>query len=617
MDNPSWLCYRGLGKTYFQQNHPEEAVAKVQLALDRAQETGATPDPKAKDIVSLHLLLGQYAEEAGDVQAATEHFSIACNYESDDADQAKTAKLGLLKARLKFADVEPTRTWLRESPILDGPSMVSILSTIALDDDPGAILSKLFTVAESDQILWERIVRALELATAESTAGHFGVPKKPMKECFAEVEARGVLLYYRGVAAYTKASDGMEYVGKALQLWTECRKLLSDVGGSNASLARRCATTDLAKHHFQDMLKKKHENLDVTALSALLDSDSGFEGSDALGFLGVLYAIRGDMDESKKVLRPQFEYAIQILEDDTPDNDCWGFSCLQETLAQHGDLKNSAIALSFLCQPDLVTEALYFPADGSFLKEYVAQSGMDSQQLLSELLALGRAIIETVQKQVPDSSQQVRRIETARSCFKSLQDAFKKPCSGKSESADSDRVTAEAHNLVEQRLDSLAQNHTTQIDVDHFPMQKTCDGRTSDGRHCRRLCSFGDTFYVCIYCTNKVLCEDCLKRLRDSRFSGEFAACSPMHKWLKVPRYGEKSIVSIAMANADALVHVPIVETAVEDEQIFEVRYADHEMGEVTTLGGWKENLIAEWNVDSKSLGFDVQKGGKEDKIHV
>lgn len=597
LDNPSWLCYRGLGKTYFQQNQPKEAIAQVQMALDRAKEKGATPEPKTKDIVNLHLLLGQYAEEAEDLQRATENFSIACERGSEDADQARVAKLGLLKARLKSADVESTREWLRETPILDGTSMVSILRTIALDDDPGAILSKLFTVAKSDSILWNRIVCALETATAGSAASLDGRPKKPTEEHFAEVEARGVLLYYRGVAAYTMAPVNREYVGEALRLWTECRHLLSDVGGSNASLARRCSTTDLAKHYFQDMLENKDKDIDVTALSTLIESDSGFERSDALGFLGALYAMRGNMDESKKALRPKFDYAIQILEDDTPDNDSWGFLCLQETLATHCDFKNSAVALSFLCQPDLVTEALYFPRDGSFLKQYPAESGMDGQQLLSVLLALGREINETVQKQVPDSSQQAQRIETARSYFKSLQDAVEKSHSGKSGLADSDRVTAAAHNLVKQRLDSLAHSHMTHIDTDHFPMPKSCDGRTSDGRHCRKLCSFGDTFYVCVYCSNKDLCEDCLKRLRDSRSSDEFAACSPMHKWLKVPRYGEKSIVSIAMANAGALVHVPIVKTAAEDEQIFEIRYADNEQGEVIKLRAWKDSLAAEWNV--------------------
>lgn len=481
-----------------------------------------------------------------------------------------------------------------------------------MDDDPGAVLSKLFTVAKSDPILWDRILRALQTATEGFAAPQDGEPKQPMGEYFTELEVRGVLLYYLGVAEYTMASVDRKDVGEALRLWTECRNLLSDVGGSNASLARRCATTDLAKHYFQEMLESKE--LDATVLSKLLESDSGFERNDALGFLGAIYAIQENSKESKNVLRPQFKYAITILDDGIPDNDGWGFACLQEILAHHCDLKNSAVALSFLCQPDLVTEALYFPADVSFLTEVPSESGIDRQRVLARLLTLGRDINERVQQQVSDCSQQLQRIQIARSYFKSLQDDFQNSHSGNSEVTDPDPVTAAAYGLVEQRLNSLAQSHTTEIDTDNFPMQKVCRGRTSDGKHCRKLCNFGDIFYVCVYCTNKDMCEECLNRLRDPRSSDEFAACSPKHKWLKVPGYGDKSLVSIAMANKGALVNVPVVGTASEDEQIFEVRYPGQEKVE---LKEWKESLAKQWIDRYKSPGFDVQASEKEHQIAI
>ncbi|KAJ6534644.1 hypothetical protein DFH09DRAFT_1325264 [Mycena vulgaris] len=149
-EKPSWLCHRGLGETHFHQSQTPEAIAQVELALKEAEREGAMPKPEGKDIVDLHLLLGKYTYEAGDMQKAAEHYLLACK--SEDEDQARESQLGHLKAVLNFPDMERTRELLKSTLVWGDEEgrMVSILKMIAQDPDHDAIVSKMFTVAKGD-----------------------------------------------------------------------------------------------------------------------------------------------------------------------------------------------------------------------------------------------------------------------------------------------------------------------------------------------------------------------------------------------------------------------------------------------------------------------------------
>ncbi|KAJ7265862.1 hypothetical protein B0H12DRAFT_173738 [Mycena haematopus] len=51
-ENPSWLCYRGLGRTYFDTGETAKAITEVELALKKLVQEGATPKPEAKILSS-------------------------------------------------------------------------------------------------------------------------------------------------------------------------------------------------------------------------------------------------------------------------------------------------------------------------------------------------------------------------------------------------------------------------------------------------------------------------------------------------------------------------------------------------------------------------------------
>jgi hypothetical protein len=202
------------------------------------------------------------------------------------------------------------------------------------------------------------------MATAKPAAGRSRTSDTPEEdERFAEDEARGVLLYDLGVAAYKYkvSADGTEAVSAALQLWTDSHKQLANVGGRNAFITRRNASAGLAKHYFESCVDGQHQN-HVGALTELAKSDSDVYRSDAAGLLGALHALRGDKERAREALREGVKFALQVLSDATPDNDMFGYGIMLKTLEWYQDFNNAVVALAMLGQPDLVTDALRFEA---------------------------------------------------------------------------------------------------------------------------------------------------------------------------------------------------------------------------------------------------------------
>ncbi|KAI1779641.1 hypothetical protein F4818DRAFT_400079 [Hypoxylon cercidicola] len=616
MENSSWLCHRGLAKTHFGQDRIQEAIAHIELALKEAEREDTTPKPDAKDIVELRLLLGQYAYKAGDVQRAAEHCLFVST--SKDPAQAMQGQLGYLKAGLGFPDAEATRQLLKGTLAREGEdeAMVSILKMIARDDDHDILVSRMFTVAKGEPDLLKAIVRTMEMATAIPGLNEDRIVEKVGDDLYAEDEARGVLLYDRGVAAYKykMSSDGADAVGEALRLWRESHNLLSNIGGRNAFMTRQDATTALAQHYFQSMLNGSDLN-HVGALTKLAEADSNVYYSDAVGFLGTVYALHNEKEKARATLAWRMRQALQILSDDMPENDLFGFSIIQKTLEQYQDFENAAVALSLLGQADLVTDSLYFDA-----KDIVEYEGTDKEQLLDMVTKLARETIQAAKDKVPDFSQQFQRIEAAKAHIDSLLDTvgakpkpeingdhgevegFKAEDEGKgedeSENEGGDKLTSSAYSLLHSRLSDLQQKHIRKIDTSVLPWYWTCDGRTPDGKHCKNAAEFGGDFYHCMFCSNKDFCGDCLKRLRAPDSSAEITACNAAHRWLRIPPQGGPTYVGPRAKRARVPKEVRPTE---DDKSIMEICY-DEDGGREVDVEAWKEALAKEWDISLEEI---------------
>ncbi|PNS19328.1 hypothetical protein CAC42_2505 [Sphaceloma murrayae] len=584
--NPSWCCYRGLAAVHFNTEKSEEAIKTLELAFNEVEKANVAPKPEKKDLMDLHRRMGEYTLEAGDVEKAMLHYDLLSK--SEDPDEARQGELGYLKARLHSPDATGTLDWLRDMLPADDvdDKMTGLLRKIARDDNHEIVVSKLFTVADKDRQLLAGIVWAMERASATQVQ-----PKNQADlseaDRFAEGDARGVLLYYRGVAAvrYGLAPEGSDPGSEAINLWNQCRTQLSDHGGDSAFMMCSRATAALSRYYFRAMLAGGHLN-HVDALTKLANRDRMYE---ATSLLGSLYALRGDKAQARATLSSRVRQGLEILSDDMPENDTLGFSMLYETLGQYQDHHNAAIALSLRGQPDLVSETLEF-------EDVVDENRTPAIDLAKQL---ARPVIKTTLEQVPDSSQQRARIEAAIAHLDTLtgvdrSDSMVVEGGTADPAADASKPetdhTVEALRLIRTRLDDLLEAHRQGLDLSIW----FCDGTTPDGVRCLKRSGFDREFYHCIYCSDSDFCKDCNVRLRSLDAPEHLSSCSPHHRWLKVPPLGSSMFVGPRSKTAPVPAGIRIADG---DERVLEPYYKDGEEREMIDVKVWKEAVAQEWAI--------------------
>ncbi|KAI0551588.1 hypothetical protein F4679DRAFT_538455 [Xylaria curta] len=587
-EKPSWLCHRGYGKAHFKNGRTTEAIEQAGMALKEAQREGVSPVPEKRDIAELNLLLGEYNYAAGERQKAAEHYTAAS--QSDDAEQAKQGKVGHLKSNLNLPDSEETKAFLRNimtQSEREG-TMEDLLKTIARDEDHDAIITKMLKTAKDDLELTKNLMQFLERATIPKISGN-DTAGSPSESTFRDMEARGVLLYMRGNAAYKYklVPEGTEPVDEALRLWKEARDQLTDIGGNNASIARASATTALSKHYFQTMMDAQ-DLADVEELSRLADADIDDLVSDSPGFLGALYALRGKKELSRSVLKRRVKLNLQMLSDDMPENDIWAYGRMTTTFAHLKDFLNVGVALSLYGMPDLITEALDIDSEDRAIDD---DEETDGQKVKGLAIKLSKEMIRTVKTKVPDSSQQSRRVEVALTHVNSLMSAAETEANSDAgaEKSISDPNEIRALKLIHTRLASINPAQT--------PDTTACDGRTLDGNDCPSVNGWGSVFYQCIYCDNIDFCEDCLNQLRNPNPTIEITACSPKHEWLRVPPQGGDCYVG---SKAKTVKMPKEARKLPGDDAIFEIVWDENPQEMLVET--WKETVAKEWDIPLEEI---------------
>lgn len=492
------------------------------------------------------------------------------------------------------------------------------------DPECDFILPRILAVAKADPRLLGGVVRALETATTDRHPVDDKDPatEKRTAQTFAEDEARSVLLYYRGIAAYTYevAPKGTEPVSEALELWKQCRAQLAKIGGYTASLRRRRATEELAKHYFQTMVNRqdvdecKFDQID--RLKELCDT-SGADLNSLDGFLGSLYALHDNKEQSKAVLGRRVRRGLGILSDDDPDNDSYGLLLIFGAMGQYQDFDNLAVALSMLGQQDIVTQEL-----SSVAKDVtVDDAGVDRNKVLELLTKLVAETVQLVKLQVPQPAQQVERIMAAKAHIDSLvaahndtDNAYIDADAGVGAEVETNTETNArkvALDLVHSRLAELEQNNTPKLSAGVSGLRWSCDGRKSNGKYCDNTSSFDRDFYHCIYCPDKDFCAECLGRLRGvtsdngSSFSHSrstsITACSAKHRWFKIPAACSNMYVGLTAEN---VWRPSAIRPMRGDESVLEACY-DEAGTEQVSVTAWKTELARDWGISLCDL--DVQ----------
>lgn len=592
----SWRSYKGLGEEEYRQGKIEEAIAHVETALERAKAPKDATATATEEIVKLYLQLGDYCYAMGTLAKATACYDNAqSSCGTDDIVLARKAYASHLRAQLRAHDATAARQLLRESLASDEnkANFVSFLKELARDDSHNAIVAKIFTVARAEMSLFEDIVRALEAATATSGNSAQSEDSPKSNENFADDETRAVLLFDRGLAAYhykVVATAGVEPNVEAVKLWRDCCEQLDNVGGERAYVTRDAASTALGKYYFQSMADGNHSD-SLEDLEKLVDAETRAVMSKSTGFLGALHSSRGDKERALQALSRDMKTGLQILSDNTEENDYFGFSLLHDVLIRFGDICNAAAALSLYGAPDLVTDCCF---------------SCETDQSTKDLV---KGVFQYAKSQFPEISKQLERVQAA---AKRVIDVLSDDAAALDEN--SKKVYLELQTKLEGLLESKPKpsDAAFSLAADYF-----CDGSKEDGRDCRQKWDSEHDMYKCIYCANTAFCASCLPRLvRDpDAAQGDGAGvdiyvCSPKHKWIKMPRRGADMYLGPKATSVriptDVRPGKTLDGTGVDDDRLLEI-YFD-EKDEEISLQAWKEKLAMEWGFSLDEIIKEIER---------
>lgn len=574
--NPSWNSRIRMADCHFLLGNIEQAISDGELALKEIQADDARPTPEEENLMFLHCRLGDYQLRAGNTKKAAEHYLLVSK--SSDDTWAESGQVAYMKAIVSSDDTEAAIEMLRSVLTRDASegSMSRVLKLIARDASHAYTISKMFTIAKNDVSLLEGLVASLEAATTPPALDESKTAEMSENDRFAEQEARGVLLYHRGVAvAYgLYPGGGAGNVSHALPFWNQARDQLQEIGGSVASTTRTNATADLAKYYFDTLLADQGPQEHFDALSKLAEEDSTVDMGDAAGYLAALNALRGDKDKARAILSPRIKFALEVLSDGQPDNDYLGHRALFKSLGHYRDFENSAAALALLGSPDLLTDAFHFSAD-----DITDGEETDKSEVLNLVEELAKQTLVAVKAQIPDS-QQIRRMEAAKAHIDALS------------ATDPEHASrATALEILQDRVSSLLEGHALTMEIALSQYGWLCNGVGPPGTMCDKVSDFDTEFYHCIYCSNYDFCPECFRKLREG--STLSPQCSAEHVWIKCPRQGSDFYRG---ANATR-VRVPVVRFVEGDERVLEACYHGDEGAPELSLEEWKVELAKEWDI--------------------
>ena len=614
----NWLCYRRMGEICYEKDRREDSIKHMEQALAKAKEEIDTERADDKDVTEMRLLLGQYNYEAGKFIAATSQYSEACK--SHDTKQVLQAWLGLLRVHLSSEDREGSRTLLRQMrETVDKRQIINLSQNAAWDLNHQALLLSLFDAVSQDPDLLREILKILRLALASEKLlppdNSFSDAQIPEVSSTKGYEARGILLFYTGLAAvkYSDLLNQQDALQEALQLWQQSFMQLANAESSNASSARMNVSSALASHYFGLAMQAFSKNDDIKQLENLsaienLRAINSSSISDAsAGFLGVIYSLRKDQEQVRKVLTPMVTSGLQILYDETPDNDGYGFRYIQSTLACCQDFENAAIALSLGGTTDIVSEAMHAVAEDVEKVLGGSDEGVDKQCTLELATQMCTEMIRAVQDCVRSTSDQAGRIKAAREHVDLIKsDTFLSARPG----GTYDKIIAKySPGTVQAALDIVRSSFDKQIsDVEetHMPQlsfeSRYCDGRSANGKPCPNRSDFKTEFYHCLYCLDRDFCPACVKRVRDNH-PDLVTVCRADHKWLRIPPLGDE--VYVGPRSKTVRKAVRIHET--EDPSIMTITCDKEETG-VLNVEEWKEMIAKKWSISLSTVRLDREE---------
>ncbi|KAI9686798.1 MAG: hypothetical protein M1822_002858 [Bathelium mastoideum] len=387
LPNPSWRTFEGLAKAHSKSDKDKVlALQEMEIALATlGAKQELTKDERASLVVNLRMAaawqcdLGNNADAIHKLREAIKFDSRT--YQSHDMLLRLYVRTERQPEALDFLKHLGNQPASNEEGLTDLGSMFLEYSSWYR---PLSFFRAIFQAVQDDH--WSATI----LETLENTL-------QVLKKQKADDEIVKLLLCHGvALARYGTTEKGLE---TAVSQWTKCYKLGIKSADLSAAESGRRAVDFIFNYHFTNARATLDATDDLQIHSAKLedlmnDIDALSKDNNPVTLLNVdglrfahgsFYRLAGDKEKAKMLLLDQMKSGLDLLSDDDPENDSWGYSHVANVLAHAGDDLNALSAWSLRGPSERYTKGGEAMRDGSASEsqEQFVNTGNHSHGLLA------------------------------------------------------------------------------------------------------------------------------------------------------------------------------------------------------------------------------------------
>ena len=484
LNSEDWITMEGIAYCYAVRKDYFKAIEWESKALAILAH-GAD-----EDRVECLRLISKWRHETGNREGAIEALREAISFSPMDVS-ILFDYINILNIESKYEEIMDLASKLQEDP--SNSKDEDMLSRLLVSPNAQEIFGKAAETLGKTEV----IMRAFEKSL--TTAEHTKLTDEVSERSYSLTEFR-----------CRHASESSQ----AMQLWEELlKKVQPRTSDDGFFYVEGRILNALSQLYYDEAVAAEANDQDfniwISKLESMAKPSKAAESAefyarqDNVFLLGLWYRLHGRLKEARACFKPRLLEAIDILTDDYPENDAFGFEHLAFTLHRAGDDENATAAISVaMAQLDKLKAA--------------QQSGHDSTNQSNANNA------SEVNPMKPDNSDEILQQTKTPENKASLDPE----ANVEKDSDNADSTKGDAYVALEQfdSLDLEAQEKMSADDTDSFSW--TCDGQ------CTRKVEDWQGIYVCDVCIDLCFCDKCAELVKGNKLG--FRLCNPSHSFWQV-----------------------------------------------------------------------------------
>lgn len=493
LDEQGWSAKLDLAECYEQRQD-------YTLAIDWARNSLTGIPDNQKDIKSTHWhMISRWKLEIGDIEGEIEASRETCKL-NPEGIVAAVGNLSALEAGGRFQEMVEFAESLEKlrSAIVEESFLTEMLLFGGGDEELGNAAKALGRL--------EFVSNAIETSIAAAERKKFSWPVAYQRYRFGCFKFKWL----------QNTDEAMELWELVLESTADTKKL------DQSSGTRRNSTDQLSQLYFDRAIKSEKKGLSsdpwISKLDRLSRQIKGSEGDDdvfsmgaASMVLGLWYRLHNKHDKAKVCFTPQTLEAIDLLTDDDPENDRWGYCKLALVLLMAGDKVNASPAFAFTTTGIDIKKDARQAMQRKIAMRAVKESPTEDKQC--KKVTLGVEMNSLIIGAGPDDAMAITDTIAAPALMvETTTRPFNQICNN---ADDNSPVPSNNAEIEESKSGDLTQSN-----------QWGCDGI------CKSKEEAWTAFYICEFCWQIGFCDQCVELVRTDRLP--FRICSSSHPFYQI-----------------------------------------------------------------------------------